>query len=125
MPNLPPKHARPRVGKPHKADQHAEAQQAAARQHKRLYATNAAPWRKLRAAQLAREPLCRTCANRGRLTAATEVDHINGDTANNAGDNLQSLCKPCHSRKTARESNGLRKLNPVDNSVDNLPLTCG
>ena len=62
-------------------------------------------WRKIRASVLARSPLCVHCRAEGRVTAATEVDHIrplaHGGT--HAADNLQSLCKSCHSKKTAGE----------------------
>jgi 5-methylcytosine-specific restriction protein A len=53
-----------------------------------------------------REPLCRTCKAAGRVTLATEVDHIiplfkgGPDTE----DNLQPLCFECHKIKTATES---------------------
>lgn len=61
----------------------------------------------LRPAQLLREPFCRECAARGVRTRATVVDHIvphRGEWAmfTDRG-NLQSLCKICHDRKTARE----------------------
>ncbi|WP_367363511.1 HNH endonuclease [Mesotoga sp.] len=54
------------------------------------------------------EPLCRECKKHGRLTLATEVDHIiplskGGD---NSPGNLQPLCHACHSRKTASEDGG-------------------
>ncbi len=70
-----------------------------------MYQTDA--WKQLRAAQLLREPFCRTCAGRGLRVPATDVDHIwdhKGDWAlfTDAG-NLESLCHSCHSRKTARE----------------------
>ena len=61
----------------------------------------------LRPNQLMREPWCRECARRGVRTKATVVDHVQphrGDWAcftDRA--KLQSLCKPCHDRKTARE----------------------
>jgi 5-methylcytosine-specific restriction protein A len=60
-------------------------------------------WRTLRAAILRRDPVCVAC-NRN---PANECDHITphkGDARlfwNPA--NLQGLCKPCHSRKTATE----------------------
>lgn len=61
----------------------------------------------LRPAQLLREPFCRVCAARGVRTRATVVDHIVPHRGNWARftdrGNLQSLCKICHDRKTARE----------------------
>lgn len=63
-------------------------------------------WRRLRRAQLAKEPLCRHCLERGIITAANEVDHIEphkGDRAKFWAGPFQSLCKPCHSEKTAQE----------------------
>ncbi|TXH46246.1 MAG: hypothetical protein E6Q97_29990 [Desulfurellales bacterium] len=49
-------------------------------------------------------PLCADCANAGRVVVATEVHHRvalrNGGTHDS--DNLLSLCKPCHSVRTAR-----------------------
>jgi len=51
-------------------------------------------------------PLCEECKRRGVFAPATVVDHItphqgNWDKFNNPG-NLQSLCAPCHSKKTAK-----------------------
>jgi 5-methylcytosine-specific restriction protein A len=63
-------------------------------------------WRKTQQAQLAREPMCRPCAAKGIATFATQVDHITprhkGGTE--AASNLQSICAPCHTLKTAQES---------------------
>jgi 5-methylcytosine-specific restriction enzyme A len=58
-------------------------------------------WRKCRLAHLVESPLCVVC---GEL--ANEVDHIT--PLSQGGDrfdptNLQSMCKPCHRRKTLRE----------------------
>ena len=54
---------------------------------------------------LRRYPLCVHCESAGRVTAATDVDHViphRGDeTLFWREDNWQPLCKPCHSRKTA------------------------
>lgn len=77
------------------------------RQSRRQFATNSATWRRIREAQLNEEPLCRYHARRGQTVAANEVDHRDGDATNNDPDNLQSLCKPCHSAKTAREQGGV------------------
>ena len=57
-------------------------------------------------------PLCAVCMKQGRYTKATVVDHI----IPRRGDpklfwdrsNWQSLCKPCHDRKTLTED-----INPV------------
>lgn len=65
-----------------------------------------ATWRKLRLWHLRRQPLCVACERRGRLTPAEEVDHITPISRGGARldpANLQSLCKSCHSAKTARE----------------------
>lgn len=64
-------------------------------------------WRKERRDHLARHPLCIECQADGLVIVATEVDHIKP----HRGDlklfwqraNWQSLCRPCHSRKTANE----------------------
>jgi 5-methylcytosine-specific restriction protein A len=69
---------------------------------RRQYHTQA--WRPItRDIVLARDPICMEC----HAAASTEVDHIipareyAGDFYD--PDNLQGLCKPCHSAKTARE----------------------
>jgi 5-methylcytosine-specific restriction enzyme A len=65
---------------------------------KRLYST--ARWRRVRKAQLQREPLCRMCNQMGRVVAATIADHIEphrGDVVAFWCNALQSLCAPCHS----------------------------
>lgn len=87
-------------------------------QHAKLYSL--AVWHKqLRPAQLAKEPLCRMCAAKGKTTAATVVDHIKphrGDLYTFADPhNLQSLCKTCHdSEKQADEKRGYSKACGVD-----------
>jgi 5-methylcytosine-specific restriction enzyme A len=78
-------------------------------------------WQKLRAAFLAQNPTCKLCEQAGRLTAAEVVDHIRphkGDPELQMDwDNLQSLCTPCHARKTNRDGSigtgfGHMKRNP-------------
>lgn len=64
-------------------------------------------WREGSKAFLDRHPLCADCGELGQVVPASEVDHITphrGD-ARLMWDrsNWQALCKPCHSRKTARE----------------------
>lgn len=52
-------------------------------------------------------PLCAECERQGRVAPATVVDHIIPHKGNYDlfwdMSNWQSLCKPCHDRKTARE----------------------
>ena len=69
-----------------------------------------AAWRRLRRAILAERPLCEECLKLGRIVPATEVHHIVPLRLGGTNDpsNLQALCKPCHSRKTMRESGMLR-----------------
>lgn len=63
-------------------------------------------WRKTQQQQLAREPMCRPCAGIGRATFATQVDHIKtrANGGNEDASNLQSICEPCHTLKTAKEA---------------------
>jgi 5-methylcytosine-specific restriction enzyme A len=59
-------------------------------------------WRRRRAYQLAIEPVCRSCAARGTVTAADTVDHVVPHEGNRNAfvlGELQSLCKPCHNAK--------------------------
>ena len=64
------------------------------------------PWRVLRRMILEQNPFCVECRTRDVYREANEVDHIRAVSA--GGDkydqnNLQALCKSCHSRKTQRE----------------------
>lgn len=65
-----------------------------------------ARWRKRRLSFLRENPLCAECERRGKVEAATVVDHVvphRGDKELfDDEDNWQSLCKRCHDRKTAR-----------------------
>jgi len=92
-----------------RAERQSALNRTADRKHSsKLY--NGKAWQSMRESQLRREPLCRACNDIGRITIATDVDHITPHR-NNAKlffdrSNLQSLCKACHSAKTAREVNG-------------------
>lgn len=67
-------------------------------------------WARRRARILARDPVCRICG----LRPATEVDHVISRAA--GGDespgNLRGVCRPCHARRTQRQSVAARKRNP-------------
>lgn len=63
-------------------------------------------WQKLRKRILERDKyLCMLCAEQGRLSEATDVDHIINKAKGGTDDesNLQSLCAPCHKEKTSNE----------------------
>lgn len=65
-----------------------------------------AEWGRLRIIVLKRDKyLCQPCLRLGRVTRATEVDHIVPKHLGGTDDpaNLQSICNPCHKAKTARE----------------------
>ena len=63
-----------------------------------------AEWAKARRAQLSLQPWCEHCLAKGRSRKATDVDHKTPKAlgGSDEADNLQSLCHPCHSRKTAK-----------------------
>ena len=65
--------------------------------------------RKLRKIVLSEEPLCRHCAERGKTTPATDMDHIDGNVYNLRRDNLQGLCGSCHKKKTIKEQGALKR----------------
>lgn len=66
-------------------------------------------WRKKRATQLQREPICRFCERLGRVEPAVIADHIEphrGDPIKFWSAELQSLCMTCHSSTKQRMENG-------------------
>jgi len=86
-----------------------------------------ADWQRVRRAVLDAEPLCRMCQAVGRVTAATEVDHIAGfdgldDPRRLDVSNLRPLCTPCHRSRTARQQTGVTDWGF---DVDGLPLDDG
>jgi len=68
--------------------------------------------------QLTGQPLCQDCGARDRVTAATEVHHVVAIKAGgtHSRDNLRSLCKPCHSKRTAREG-GFGRIHSNNNTT--------
>lgn len=50
-------------------------------------------------------PLCVECERQGRVTLATQRDHIQSLAEGGAddGDNVQGLCQPCHDTKSLQE----------------------
>ena len=94
----------PRIHNPRKTAVLTRRRQAKERAATRTFATGSATWRKIRAHHLALEPLCRECRKHGRITTATVVDHIDGNSTNNDSANFQSLCKFHHDSKTGKET---------------------
>jgi hypothetical protein len=85
-------------------------------------------WQKLRLQVLAHEPLCRFCLEQGVVTAAEEVDHIDGNAHNNDWDNLRPLCRACHLKRTAEDQAfGKHQWRPEWLRPATIPLTivCG
>ena len=70
--------------------------------HRRGYGRR---WRRLRDAYLAEHPLCEVCEANGKLVAADVVDHIQPIRlgGEDEWENLQSLCRSDHAKKTAAE----------------------
>ena len=85
-----------------------------------------ARWNKARIEHLDEHPLCVDCAKRDYITPATVVDHIvphKGDqTLFWNQSNWQSLCKPCHDRKTATEDMG--GWSPVTKQTKEIGTVC-
>lgn len=66
-------------------------------------------WREARKSYLASHPLCVYCADLGRVTAATVIDHIVPHRGNETLfwriENWQALCQPCHDGAKAELEN--------------------
>lgn len=97
--------------------------------HQRGYG---AAWVKLRTKVLKRDcGLCQVCKRAGRVTIATQVDHIVSKANANRmkwtpqqtdhESNLQSICGPCHLVKTEEEQ-GKAKRAPLRIGVDGFPI---
>src|SRR6478672_7924455 len=96
---------------------------------------NTAAWQRLRKVKLSVDPMCETCARRGRITLAIAVDHVvrinEGGEAFPSLDGLRSLCAQCHNFKTREEQLGRRPMIkgcdvnglPLDDSHDFFGIT--
>jgi len=67
-------------------------------------------WQQFRDSFLKAHPLCEECKRNGKVTPATDVDHIVPHKGNKNifwdENNLQALCHACHARKTVNEDGG-------------------
>jgi hypothetical protein len=87
----------------------------------RLYSK--ARWRRRRAAQLNREPLCAMCLREGVCTAATIADHVEphrGDEQAFWMGRLQSLCTRHHVRDKQIEE---LQAQPLEVGADGWPTS--
>lgn len=84
-------------------------------------------WRLLRRIKLTRDPYCEECLISGVNTLAEDVHHIvdikENPTKCLAYDNLQSLCKSCHSIITSGEHSRARVFEVVNKKWDLSKLT--
>ena len=73
-------------------------------------------WRTIRERVLLEYPVCTVCLDAGRMRASNEVDHIEPHVEHEFfdEDNLWALCKSCHAKKSAHESNGRRADGDMD-----------
>lgn len=71
---------------------------------------NSAVWKRMRVAQLSKQPLCQACLADRKLSLATDVDHVFPWTAYGTHafttNIFQSLCREHHSVKTSLEQTG-------------------
>lgn len=107
MPSKPPFHRSALVPSRQFRDREHDARRNAERPTRRLYGL--ARWKRLRADQLQREPLCRFCLEAGVVTPATVCDHVRPHRDNEAAfwrGPFQSLCAGCHDKHKQREEHG-------------------
>jgi len=81
-------------------------------------------WRRLRAVKLMNNPLCEQCLKDGWTTPGEDIDHIIDIVIDPllclSYDNLQTLCKSCHSSKPKVYTK--KKPGKVMNTLYNMDL---
>ena len=74
------------------------------RRAKRQKLYHSVTWRRLRAVQLQKQPLCVMCEQQGKITPASVCDHVDcmwpATLEGLTRGPFQSLCKQCHSDKS-------------------------
>lgn len=90
-----------------KCEEHQPPKRQAWRKRDGAAKRSSRPWARQRQRVLIRDDyLCQPCKRAGRVTGATEVDHITPleEGGSRSDDNCESICKPCHRAKTRAES---------------------
>ena len=79
-------------------------------------------WRKIRTRYLDAHTLCEDCLKAGHTTPAVEVHHVVPLSHGGSHDvsNLRALCKPCHSRQSARDGDRWRNASQVFTYHENV-----
>ena len=76
-------------------------------------------WQKARIVFLHKHPICKLCADKGRVCKAEAVDHIIPHKGDRQlfwdRENWMALCIGCHNRKTAKEDGGFGNPRGVGN----------
>jgi 5-methylcytosine-specific restriction protein A len=125
MPMLPPSYRPPHARSSARIVREYEGRRRARSPWRAWYGL--AIWQKLRAVQLADEPLCQRCLVEGITRAADTVHHKKphrGDWALFADPfNLESVCKPCHDLDIQREETAAKRGGGVGILVTAPPRT--
>ena len=101
----------------------ASRSRGSAGKYSKLYTTRR--WRRIRAAQLAKDPLCAMCWKREKVVEANVVDHIEphkGDMDKFWHGPLQSLCERCHNSDKRSIEHGGRSTGCDINGMPSDPL---
>ena len=113
MPRLPPKQCsysmcKDYVTKNGRCDKHQHKAWASSEGKTASERGYGSKWQKIRKQALQRDDhLCQECLKQNIYTQAKDVDHIISKAKGGSDEleNLQSLCNPCHKKKTAEERN--------------------
>jgi len=76
-------------------------------------------WKRLSKLVRNQDPYCFLCLTINKLVLAESVDHIDGNSENDARENLLSLCHCCHAWKTVAFEKGVK---PPTTAKETPPL---
>tara|TARA_R100000781_G_scaffold108489_2_gene73053 strand:+ start:2905 stop:3255 length:351 start_codon:yes stop_codon:yes gene_type:complete len=105
MPKLPEKKKRPWIPRRKKSIDILNINKSRASEDMRSF-YNSKSWRSLRLYKIQLNPCCEICERKGLTEPGQEIDHriaIRDGGEKLALHNLQTLCRSCHSSKSAKE----------------------